>query len=364
MLTEVERRYVTDAITKGDISGIYGNYLTEFEKSFATFCGTKHAALVNSGTTALHIALVALNIGPGDEVIVPDLTMMATFFAVLYQGATPVTIDSDPETGNINPAQIEEKITERTKAIMVVHLFGHPVDMDPILAIAREHNLYVIEDAAEAHGAEYKGKKVGSIGDIGCFSFYSNKIVTTGEGGGLTSDNTELIERVKLLKNLAFGEKQKLMHQALGYKYQMTNIQAAIGAAQMTHIDDIIKKKRTIAAYYLKALADIPEIDLPVEKPYARNVYWMFTVTLKGRLVGKRERVMELLEKEGVQTRENFVPFNQQEYFIKQGLAHPELCPIAKHIGENSFYIPSGTDISEDEQATVVAALKKAIVDA
>lgn len=362
-LGQTERRYVADAITKGDISGSHGRYLKEFEKSFAKFCNTKYAALTNSGTTAIHVALAALGIGKGDEVLVPDLTMMATFFAVLYLGAKPIPIDSESDTGNIDPALIERKITKRTKAIIVVHLFGHPVDMDPVMKIAKKYNLHVIEDAAEAHGALYKGKRVGGIGDIGCFSFYANKIITTGEGGGVTTNNKVLIERVTLLKNLAFGAKQKLMHAGLGFKYQMTNLQAAVGAAQMTHANEILKKKRAMAVYYLKQLAGIPGIVLPVEKPYAFNVYWMFVLELKGKLAGKRARFMRDLQQRGVDTRENFVPFNQQKCFKKEGLTDPSDCPIAKRLGQNSFYIPSATSITRKEQAYVVAQIKEVVAD-
>lgn len=356
-----EREYVNKAISRGDISGLFGDYLPMFEQSFAKFCDTKYAALVNSGTTAIHIAIAALGIGKGDEVLVQSFTNMATFFSVLYEGAKPIPIDSEPDTLNIDPAKLEKKITKKTKAIIVVHLYGHPVDMDPIMKIAKKHKLYVIEDAAEAHGALYKGKKVGSIGDIGCFSFYSNKIITTGEGGAVTTNDKQLIERVKLLKNLAFGKKDKFMHEAVGYKFQMTNLQAAVGAAQMTHIDAILKQKRAIAKYYLKALKDIPEIVLPVEKPYAFNVYWMFNIVLKGKLAGRREWFMKELRKRGVDTREDFVPFNQQKIFIKQGLTKPGDCPVINKIYKDALYIPSGTKISDKELAHVARAIKEVV---
>lgn len=352
-----EREYVGRAIARGDISGLHGEYLPKFEKTFAKFCGTKYAALVNSGTTALHIAVAALGIGESDEVLVQSFTNMATFFAVLYEGARPVPIDSEPDTLNIDPKLLEKKITKRTKAIIVVHLYGHPVDMDPVMRIAKKHKLYVIEDAAEAHGATYKGRKIGSIGDIGCFSFYSNKIITTGEGGAVTSNNKKLIERVKLLKNLAFGEHDKFMHQALGYKFQMTNLQAAVGAAQMTHVREILKQKRAIAKYYLQHLKNIPEISLPVEKPYAYNVYWMFNIVLKGKLAGRRKWFMRELRKRGVDTREDFVPFNQQKIFIAQGLTKPADCPVINRIYKNALYIPSGTRISKKELAHVVKVI-------
>ena len=201
LLGPLERKYVTAAIRKGDISGLFGEYLPQFENEFAKFCTTKYAALVNSGTTALHLAVVALGIKKGDEVLVATFTNMATFFAVLYEGAIPVPVDVEPDTLNIDVTKIEAKITPRTKAIIVVHLYGHPVDMDPVMAIAKKHKLFVIEDAAEAHGATYKGRVVGSIGHIGCFSFYSNKIITTGEGGAVTSNDKELIERIKCCRH-------------------------------------------------------------------------------------------------------------------------------------------------------------------
>ena len=356
-----ERKYVKRAIDRGEISGLSGDYIAQFESAFAKFCGVKHAIMVNSGTTALHLAVAALDIGPGDEVLVSSFTMMATFFAVMYQGATPVPIDSERGTLNIDPSLIEAKITKKTKAIIVVHIYGHPVDMDPIMKIARKHNLVVIEDGAEAHGATYKGKKVGSLGHIGCFSFYSNKIVTTGEGGGITTNDSALDKKIRLIKNLSFGEKNKFMHQGLGFKYQMTNLQAAVGAGQMTHIDDIVKRKRKMGEIYLKGLKDVPYIELPREEKYAKNVYWMFNIILIGPLSGKREVFMSELKKRGIDTREDFVPFNQQTVFIKQGLTKPTDCPVVNSFYQDGFYLPSGTLISKKEQSYVIKHVKEVV---
>lgn len=361
LLGEIETAYALDAITRTEISGFAGGYIGRFEKEFAAFCGTSEAVSVSSGTTALHLALAALGIGKGDEVLTQSFTNMATFFAVLYQGAIPIAIDSEPDTLNINPALLEAKITPRTKAIVVVHIYGHPVDMDPILAIAKKHNLFVIEDAAEAHGAEYKGKKVGSLGDVGCFSFYANKIVTTGEGGMLTTNDAALAKEARSLKALAFGEKNKFMHRAIGYNYRMTNVQAAIGAAQMTRIDDILSRKRTMASYYLTHLSGMPELQLPVEKPYAKNVYWMFNILLRGPLAGRRQEFMQKLSARGVDTREDFIPFNGQEIFIEKGMTKLEDCPVANDAGLNGLYIPSGTDISEEEQRYVVQEIRETV---
>ncbi len=358
---DVEREYVNDALTKTEISGFSGGYTTKFEQAFAAFCGTKEAVTASSGTTALHLALAGLRIGPGDEVITQSFTNMATFFAILYQGAVPVPVDSEPDTLNIDPALIEAKITSRTKAIMVVHIYGHPVDMGPVMEIARKHNLLVIEDAAEAHGAEYNGQRVGSFGDAACFSFYANKIITTGEGGMVTTNNPELAARMRSLKGLAFGKENKFMHEDIGYNYRMTNLQAAFGAAQMTHAEDLVARKRAIAAYYLTHLQGLSGVRLPVEKPYAKNVYWMFNVVLEGALEGKRADVMRELLARGVETREDFLPANDQDIFQARGFTKAEDCPHASYAGKNGFYLPSGTDISEEEQAHVVTMMKEVV---
>lgn len=360
---EIEKKYANDAIEKVEISGLFGEYIPKFESAFADFCGVSDAVAVNGGTAALHLAVAALNIGEGDEVLVSSLTNMASFFAVLYQGATPIPIDSEPDTLNLDPNLLEEKITPRTKAIMVVHLYGHPVDMDPVLAIAKKHNLYVIEDAAEAHGAEYKGKRTGSFGDIGCFSFFANKVITTGEGGMLTMNDSKLAARARSLKSLAFGKENKFMHEDIGYNYRMSNVQAAIGAAQMTHVDEILDRKKKMAAYYLTHLADIGDIQLPVERPDCINVYWMFNIILTGALAGKREKFMALLKERGVETRPDFIPFSDQEIFIKKGLTEKGECPVATNAGVNGLYIPSGTDISEEEQAYVVKNIHEVVAE-
>ncbi|MSR71088.1 MAG: DegT/DnrJ/EryC1/StrS family aminotransferase [Candidatus Taylorbacteria bacterium] len=349
LLGKEETALVLDAMNRGEISGFSGSYIKQFEDKFATFCGVTDAVAVTNGTVAIHLALATLGIKAGDEVLVGTFTNMATFFAVLYQGAKPIPIDSDPFTFNLDPALLEAKITKKTKAIIVIHIYGHPVDMDPVLKIARKHKLYVIEDAAEAHGALYKGKPVGSLGDIGCFSFYANKIITTGEGGMLTTNNKKWSDRARMLKSIAFGTENKYMHQAVGFNYRMTNITAAIGVAQMSKVKNIIKKKRKVADYYIKAFKTIPQLQLPVAKPYAFNVYWMFSVVLRGTLSGRRQEFMSELKKRGVDTRDHFVPFNQQEIFIKKGLTRMNECPIANDFSKDGLFLPSGPDISPIE---------------
>lgn len=353
LLGKEETALVLDAMKRGEISGFSGSYIKEFEEKFAKFCDVKNAVAVTNGTVALHLALVTLGITRGDEVLVGTFTNMATFFAVHYQGAKPIPIDSDPRTWNLDPSLIESKITKKTKAIIVIHIYGHPVDMDPVLKIARKHKLFVIEDAAEAHGALYKGRKVGSLGDIGCFSFYANKIITTGEGGMLTMNNTKLAERARMLKSLSFGTKNRFMHQDVGFNYRMTNVAAAIGVAQMGKVDEVIKRKRKMADHYLHAFSGVPELQLPVEESYAFNVYWMFGVVLRGKMQGKRARFMKELKARGVDTRDFFVPYNQQEIFLRSKMTKTNACPVANDLAQNGLYLPSGPDISKEEMKYV-----------
>lgn len=356
-LDEAETRCVNDALAKGAISGFFGDYLPKFEDEFASYCGCRFGVATSNGTTALHLALAALSIGEGDEVLVSTLTNMATFFAVIYQNARPVPVDIEPRTLNLDPRLLEEKLTPRTKAILVVHLFGHPCDMDPILEFARKHKLLVIEDCAEAHGATYKGRKVGGLGDIGCFSFYANKIITTGEGGMVTTSNAPWAERARNLRGLAFGDRNKFMHRDVGFNYRMTNLQAAIGHAQFGKIESIISAKRRIAAYYTERLARVEELELPAEMPYARNVYWMYHVLLRGRAATRREDVMRRLAELGIETREGFLPYNMQEIFIRRGWTRTDECPVANDVAHRGFYLPSGPGLRDEDLDYVATAL-------
>jgi perosamine synthetase len=358
VLTDIESRYVNDAMQKGAISGFYGEYIARFEESFAEYCGCKYGVSTTSGTTALHLAMLSLSIGPGDEILVSTLTNMATFFAVLYQGARPIPIDIESDTWNIDPCLMEARITPRTKAIVVVHLFGHPVDMDPVMDVAKKHGLRVIEDCAQAHGATYKGSKVGSIGDIGCFSFYANKIITTGEGGMITVNDQALAEKARSLKSLAFGLTNKFMHVDVGYNYRMTNVQAALGCAQMERIESIIEMKRNLGKLYTEQLKDLPELQLPVEKPYARNVYWMYHIALRGEHSRRRVEIMARLKEKGIETREGFIPYNMQEFALRTGRVRLEECPVANDYADRCFYLPSSPLLSRVEVDYVVEHLK------
>lgn len=359
-IEEVER--ATAAIAQGDISGTFGSFIGEFEQSFSKYCGAQYGITTTNGTTALHLAVLVAGVNRGDEVLVATFTNMATFFAVLYQGAVPIPIDIEPDTWNIDPSLLEEKITIRTKAIIVVHIYGHPVDMDPVLEIARKHNLIVIEDCAEAHGAEYKGTRVGVLGDIGCFSFYANKILTTGEGGMLVTNSATMAEKARSLKSLAFGKENKFMHTAVGYNYRMTNVQAAIGVAQLAKIETIIERKRSIADFYTKKFKDIEMLQLPTEKPYAKNVYWMYHVVLRGVPPNVRKHVMQELSEDGIETREAFVPYNMQELFIQNGFTERNACPNANTVAENGFYIPSGPVLTDEELTYVAARVRERLL--
>lgn len=354
-----ENEYVSRAIERTEISGTAGEFISRFENNFAFYCECKFGVATTSGTTALHLALATLGIGTGDEVLVATFTNMATFFAVLYQGAKPIPVDIEEDTWNLNPALLEEKITSRTKAIIVVHIYGHPVDMDSVFEIAKKYNLFVIEDAAEAHGALYKGKKIGSLSDIACFSFYANKILTTGEGGIITTNNEELSKRARILQSLAYGKESRFMHTAIGFNYRMTNLQAAVGCAQLENIEKVIEMKRNMAAFYKNELGVVEDLQLPVEKQYAKNVYWMYLVVLRGKSEGKRKQVMAELGQRGIQTREAFTPANMQTIFIEKKLMNKDMCPVANRIGANGFYIPSGPKISKEELFFVTSQVRK-----
>lgn len=359
LLGKEELENVTDCLRSGWISS-RGSYIGSFEAKFAKFCGVKYGVSTTSGTTALHLALLSLGIGRGDEVILPTFTMIATAYAILYAGARPVFVDSEPRTWNIDPLKIEECITPKTKAIMIVHIYGHPADTDPILKLAKRYKLSVIEDAAEAHGAEYKGRRCGSLGDIACFSFYANKIITTGEGGMVVTDSQRLAERASLLKDLAHSSKKRFLHTHIGYNYRMTNMQAALGLAQLGKINYFIKKKRKMAALYNKNLRGIAGIRLPREALWAKNVYWMYSVLIEDDFGVKRDELMDRLRREGVETRSFFVPMHRQPVFKKLlPVSKNKRYPVAEYISDRGLYLPSGLALREDDILKVCHILKK-----
>jgi perosamine synthetase len=334
-----ELKNVIKCIKSGWISS-KGNFIEEFEKKFSRYCNCKYGIATNNGTAALHLALKALDIGIGDEVIVPTLTYVATVNAVLYCNAKPVLVDSEPFTWNIDPEKIEENITKKTKCILVVHLYGHPCDMDPILEIARKHDLYVIEDAAEAHGAKYKGKIVGSFGDVACFSFYGNKIITTGEGGMCVTNNDELAEKMRILRNHGMDPIRRYWHRYIGFNYRMTNIQAAIGVAQLKKLNKLINLRRRNARIYSTFLKNINGVTLPPEAKWAKNVYWMYSILIEKEFGMRRDEVIKKLYAKNIETRPFFYPIHTMPPYIN--LAKKRF-PVAEKISEKGINLPSSS---------------------
>ena len=342
-----ELEYATDCIKSNWISS-GGKYIEEFENKFAAYCGCKYGITTTSGTTALHLALVALGIGKGDEVIVPTFTMAACAFAVVYTGAKPVFVDCENRTYNIDVSRIKEKITERTKAIMPVHIYGHPCDMLSIMKLAAAYGLYVIEDAAEAHGATYNGMVTGSMGAMGCFSFFANKLISTGEGGMVVTNDKDLADRARRLKDLSHS-KIRFLHSEVGFNYRMTNIQAAIGLAQLEKIDEYIEKRRYHAKLYNELLKDT-SLELPIEELWAKNVYWMYAVLVKDN----REASMAHLKSKGIDTRTFFVPMHRQPMFVDEGYY-----PIADDISQRGLYLPSGTGLTNEQIVYICNTIKE-----
>ena len=347
ILGKKEIEYARDCLDTNWIS-FGGKYNKKFEEEFAKYCGVKYGVATTNGTSALHLALLTLKIGKGDEVIVPDFTMASPAFAVEYVGATPVFVDADRNTWNIDVSKIEEKITDRTKAILVVHIYGHPSNMGPIMKIAKKHNLKVIEDCAEAHGALYKNKKVGSFGDVSAFSFYANKVITTGEGGMLITDDKKLAERARWLHSLTFDKERKHIHQEIGYNFRMSNITAAIGLGQLEKIEETIEKKRWIASTYNKYLSKISGITTPVEDKDVRNIYWMYGILVEDKFGISRDELKKKLYEGGVDTRFFFYPLHAQPCFSKYGYNKKDY-PVCTELSEKGLYLPSGLTLTEEQ---------------
>jgi len=351
-ITQKEIEYVRDAIKSGWVSSL-GEYIARFEQKFAEYIGVKYALTTMNGTVALHLALVSLGIKEGDEVIIPDLTFIATANAVVYSGAKPVMVDIERDTWCIDPKCIKKAVTKRTKAIIPVHLYGHPANMNDVNEIAEQNGLYVIEDAAEAHGAEYKGKKVGGIGDVGCFSFYGNKIITTGEGGMIMTNNEEIFERAKFLRDHAMDANKRYWHTEIGYNYRMTNLQAALGLAQLERIDSLISKKELVFDWYEEHLNNIPGIKLNPEKEWAKNVYWMVCLVMDKSSPLSRDNLMIRLKEKGIDTRPFFYPISQMPMYRSS-----KINPVAYDISQRGVSLPSGVNLNKEQIAYICQQLK------
>lgn len=359
LIEEDEIAYVTDALRKGEISGNFGSYLDRFESEFAAYVGCKHGIAVSSGTTALHLAVDAAGIGAGDEVLVSASTNIATALGVIHNGALPVPVDSENVTWNLDLDLIEGLITPRTKAIIPVHLFGHPVDMDRLTEIAKRHNLLVIEDCAESHGATVRGRMSGSFGDMACFSFYANKVITTGEGGMVVTNDDALAERLRLLRNLAFTT-PRFRHEFAGYNFRMTGYQAAMGLAQLHKIDRIVEAKRRVASNYNELLGGVKGLQLPPELDWAKNVYWMYALVVTEDFPISRDALAEQLQRAGIETRTFFCPMNQQPCLEDIPGFRSVPCPVADRIWQRGLYLPSACTLTEAQQRTVAEQIIQA----
>ena len=354
-----EEKYLVECIRTGWISS-EGPFVARFEEGFAARVGRKHGVAVANGSVALDAAVVALGIGRGDEVIMPTSTIISCAAAVVRTGATPVLVDCDPATWNMDVGQIETRITPRTRAVMVVHIFGLPVDMEPVLALARKHGLKVIEDAAEVIGQTYRGKPCGSFGDISTFSFYPNKHVTTGEGGMLVTDDSALAERCRSLRNLCFKPEQRFVHDELGWNFRLTNLQAALGVAQLEKLDRSVTLKRRIGARYTELLKGTRGIQLPmVRTSYAENIYWVYGLVLDDSVAFDAREAMARLGRLGIGTRPFFWPMHQQPVFTRLGLFGGERYPAAERVARRGFYIPSGMALSDAQIERAAAAVKE-----
>ena len=348
LIGEKESIYVNECLKTGWISS-GGKFITEFEEKFAAYINKKYGIAVNNGTNALILALRALDLPAGSEVVMPTFTIISCALACIYNNLKPVLVDCEPDAWNMNVSQIEEKITNKTEAIMVVHIYGHPVEMNSVIEIAKKYNLYIIEDAAEAIGAEYKGQRCGSFGDLSCFSFYANKTITTGEGGMVLTDDNKLAEKLRQLRNLGFIPQRRFYHEELGYNFRMTNIQAAIGLAQLEKIEEHINIKRKIGKLYDELLKHIPYLQLPVGKEWARNIYWMYGIVLGEKTRMNAEGFGKKLLRNGIQTRPFFLGMHEQPVFHKMGLFVDEHYPVSERIAKQGLYLPSGLALIEEK---------------
>lgn len=367
LLGERELEYVNNCIRTGWISSA-GRYIDEFEAAWAAYCGMRYGVAVSNGTTALQVAVRCLGLNPGDEVIMPTFTIISCAMAIVEAGGVPVLVDSDPRTWCMDVSQVEARITDRTRAIMPVHIYGHPVDMDPLFELAGKYNLAILEDAAEVHGAEYLSgrdganptwKRCGSLGHLSTFSFYANKLITTGEGGMLLTNDSGHAEKARSLRNLCFRSDRRFYHTELGYNYRLTNVQAAMGLAQLERMEEILAKKRWIGRAYTERLKNLPGIQLPVEEPWARQVYWMYGILLHENIGLDATVFSRRLREKGVDTRPFFLGMHEQPVFHGLGLFHGESYPVAERLARQGLYLPSGLTLSQEQLHQVCQAVEE-----
>jgi perosamine synthetase len=354
-----EKKYLEECIDTGWISS-EGPFVKRFEEGFSKRVGRKYGVAVANGTAAIDVAVEALSIGPGDEVILPTFTIISCIQQIIRSGATPVLIDSDPLNWNMNVSQIEAKITKKTKAIMVVHIYGLPVDMKPIMTLCKQYDIRLIEDSAEMIGQTYKGQECGSFGDISTVSFYSNKHITTGEGGMILTDNENIAENCRKIRNLCFVPNNRFVHERLGWNFRMTNIQAALGVAQLERLDEFLEKKRWIGHRYNQLLKELPNVQLPLsETDFSKNIYWVYGLVLENSFKMDAKDILIDLHKNGIGCRPFFCPMHKQPVLKKQGLFAGESYPVSEHLYRKGFYLPSGLALTEDQMICVSDTLKK-----
>src|SRR5258705_3869699 len=366
LLGNRELEYVAECVRSGWISSA-GRFIEEFEEKWAAYCGRSYGVAVSNGTVAFQVAVACLGLTPGDEVIMPTFTIISCALAVVYNGGVPVLVDCDPRTWCMDVDQVKRKITERTRAIMPVHIYGHPVDMDPILDLAEKHGLAIIEDAAEVHGAEYLSKRgtphsawrrCGNFGTLSCFSFYANKLITTGEGGMVLTDDPVLAEKTRSLRNLCFETNRRFHHQELGFNFRLTNLQAALGLAQVSRIEEIIARKRSMGAEYTRRLAAIEGLELPVEEPWAHNVYWMYGLVLSEKTGMDAAVFGAKLKQRGIESRPFFLGLHEQPALCRRGLFLHERYPVADRIARQGLYLPSGLALTTEQIVEVCDAVR------
>lgn len=358
-----ERELVTECIETGWISS-EGPMVARFEEGMAAVAGRAHGVAVTNGSAALELAIEILGIGPGDEVILPSFTIISCAAPIVRAGAVPVVVDADPATWCMDTSALEELVTARTRAIMPVHIYGLPVDMDPVMDVASRHGLVVIEDAAEAHGQTYRGRPCGSFGDVSVFSFYPNKHVTTGEGGMLVTDDADLAEAARGKRNLCFTAERRFVHEDLGHNLRMSNLQAALGVAQLETLPAHIARKRAMGARYRELLHDVPGISLPVASTeYAQNDYWVFGVVLDDGFGADAREVMRRLGARGIGTRPFFYPMHLQPVFRRMGLFDGVLLPVSERLAERGFYLPSGLALTDEQIVRVAQSLREVLAD-
>ncbi|HYN89106.1 MAG TPA: DegT/DnrJ/EryC1/StrS family aminotransferase, partial [Ardenticatenaceae bacterium] len=353
-----EARYLMECLESNWISSA-GKFIPKFEQAFAAKCGCDYGVAVANGTVAVHLALATLGIGPGDEVILPTFTMIATINAVTYTGATPVLVDSELETWNLDVEQVAARITPRTRAILLVHTYGHPVCMQPLCQLANQHDLTIVDDAAEAHGAQYKQQPVGALGHCASFSFYANKIITTGEGGMITTNDERIAKLARNLRDHAFSDERHFWHKYVGYNYRMTNMQAAVGLAQVEQMDDFIANRRRNAARYSRRLRKLPGLTTPPEADWATNVFWMYGLLVDAQKFGmNRDQLRAYLADRGIETRTFFIPMHLQPIYYER-FGH-ERHPNAEHLCQTGFYLPSASSLTDDQIDYIVGVVEEA----